>query len=80
MINAAKSYGVKAVNPGGVTAWKWGKNASKMNEVVTGYSSLTPAMIVGGLARICDDLGLPHPMHLHCNNLGAPGNVPRWKP
>ncbi len=75
MINAAKSYGVKAVNPGGVTAWKWGKNASKMNEVVTGYNSLTPAMIVGGLARICDDLGLPHPMHLHCNNLGAPGNI-----
>ena len=21
-----------------------------------------------------DDLGLPHPLHLHCNNLGAPGN------
>ncbi len=24
---------------------------------------------------IVDELGLPHPMHLHCNNLGAPGNV-----
>ena len=21
-----------------------------------------------------DELGLPHPLHLHCNNLGAPGN------
>ena len=21
------------------------------------------------------ELGLPHPLHLHCNNLGAPGNV-----
>lgn len=75
LIHAAKSWGVKAVNPGGVAAWKWGKNASRMNEVVTGYNSLTPAMIVGGLARICDELGLPHPMHLHCNNLGAPGNI-----
>jgi formylmethanofuran dehydrogenase subunit A len=27
------------------------------------------------LARICDDLGLPHPMHLHCNHLGLPGNI-----
>lgn len=75
LINAAKSYGIKAVNPGGVAAWKWGKNASRMNEVVTGYKSLTPAHIVGGLARIVDELGLPHPVHLHCNNLGAPGNI-----
>jgi formylmethanofuran dehydrogenase subunit A len=22
-----------------------------------------------------DQLGLPHPLHLHCNNLGAPGNA-----
>ena len=28
-----------------------------------------------GLAQIVDELGLPHPMHLHCNNLGVPGNV-----
>jgi formylmethanofuran dehydrogenase subunit A len=27
MIWAAKAYGVKAVNPGGVTAWKFGKDA-----------------------------------------------------
>ena len=27
---AAKTYGVKAVNPGGVAAWKWGKNAKSL--------------------------------------------------
>ena len=27
------------------------------------------------LARIVDELGLPHPMHLHQNNLGVPGNI-----
>ena len=32
-------------------------------------------MIVSSLAKMCDELGLPHPMHLHCNNLGMPGNV-----
>ena len=36
---------------------------------------MTPAKIIAGLASIVDDLGLPHPLHLHCNNLGAPGNV-----
>src|SRR5581483_5785441 len=39
------------------------------------YSKVTPANIVAGLAGIVDDLNLPHPLHLHCNNLGAPGNV-----
>jgi formylmethanofuran dehydrogenase subunit A len=72
---AAKSYGVKAVNPGGVATWKYGKDASALNEPLDGYGQLTPGDIIAQLARICDDLGLPHPMHLHCNHLGLPGNI-----
>lgn len=72
---AAKSYGIKAVNPGGVAAWKWGKDAKQLTSPIEGYNKLTPGAIVTQLARICDDLGLPHPIHLHCNNLGAPGNI-----
>jgi formylmethanofuran dehydrogenase subunit A len=72
---AAKAYGVKAVNPGGVAAWKWGKDAKGLFEPVPGYDTLTPAQIIAALAGIVDGLGLPHPLHLHCNNLGAPGNV-----
>jgi formylmethanofuran dehydrogenase subunit A len=72
---AAKSYGIKAVNPGGVAAWKWGDDAKQLTSPIAGYRNLTPGGIVTQLARICDDLGLPHPMHLHCNNLGAPGNI-----
>jgi formylmethanofuran dehydrogenase subunit A len=75
LIWAAKTYGVKAVNPGGVAAWKWGKNARSLSEPVEGYRNVTPATIIGSLAGIIDDLGLPHPLHLHCNNLGMPGNV-----
>jgi formylmethanofuran dehydrogenase subunit A len=71
---AAKGYGVKAVNPGGVAAWKWGKDAKGLYEPVPGYRKVTPAQIIPALARIVDELGLPHPLHLHCNNLGAPGN------
>ena len=75
LIWAAKAYGVKAVNPGGVAAWKWGKNASLLHEPIYGYQRVTPAKVISGLAEIVDDLGLPHPVHLHCNNLGLPGNV-----
>jgi formylmethanofuran dehydrogenase subunit A len=71
---AAKAYGVKAVNPGGVAAWKWGKDAKGLYEPVPGYRTVTPAQIISALARIVDELALPHPLHLHCNNLGAPGN------
>jgi len=75
LVWAAKVYGVKAVNPGGVAAWKWGKNARALHEPIEGYRQLTPAQIISGLAGIAQDLELPHPLHLHCNNLGIPGNV-----
>src|SRR4030095_10583017 len=75
LVWAAKAYGVKAVNPGGVAAWKWGKNASALFEPVEGYQKVTPALIIDSLAKIVERLGLPHPLHIHCNNLGVPGNV-----
>ncbi len=75
LIWAAKGYGVKAVNPGGVAAWKWGKDAKVLSHPVEGYSKVTPATIIESLATIVDALELPHPVHLHCNNLGAPGNI-----
>jgi formylmethanofuran dehydrogenase subunit A len=74
LIWAAKVYGVKAVNPGGVAAWKWGKDAKTLSAPVEGYSKVTPAKIIASLAGIVEELRLPHPLHLHCNNLGAPGN------
>jgi len=75
LVWAAKAYGVKAVNPGGLVAWKSGKNASTLSAPVEGYRRVTPALIIAALAAIVDDLRLPHPLHLHCNNLGVPGNV-----
>lgn len=72
---AAKAYGIKAVNPGGVAGWKWGKDCKGLSDIVPGYKKVTPAKIIAALAQIADDLNLPHPVHLHCNNLGAPGNA-----
>ncbi|MFO1022989.1 MAG: formylmethanofuran dehydrogenase subunit A [Planctomycetales bacterium] len=33
-----------------------------------------PRQIVQGVARAVGELGMPHPVHIHCNNLGIPGN------
>src|SRR5439155_1307569 len=38
LIWAAKAYGVKAVNPGGIVNWKFGRNANSLTEPVDGYT------------------------------------------
>lgn len=74
LLGAAKGYGVKLVNPGGVEAWKaGGGNVSSIDEEVPGFG-VTPRQIIVGLAQAAMDLGLPHPVHIHANNLGLAGN------
>jgi formylmethanofuran dehydrogenase subunit A len=38
------------------------------------HFDVTPRQIIGGVAQASAELGLPHPVHIHCNNLGLPGN------
>src|SRR5690606_35820048 len=45
------------------------------DEALPGYDGVTPRRIVQAIASAADELGLPHPMHIHCNNLGVPGNA-----
>src|SRR5205807_6793225 len=74
LLAAAKGYAVKLVNPGGVEMWKGGAdNVHGLDEKVEHFG-VTPRQIITSLARAAADLGLPHPVHVHCNNLGLPGN------
>ncbi len=73
LLGAAKGYGVKVVNPGGIERWKQGTgNVVSIDDRVDPFG-VTPRTIMTGLARAIDELGLPHPMHLHGLNLGIPG-------
>jgi formylmethanofuran dehydrogenase subunit A len=74
MVRAARAYAVKVVNPGGIAAWKQGELVSGLDERIPGYD-VTPREIIRAIAGAVDEIGLPHPMHLHCNNLGMPGNA-----
>ena len=75
LLNAAQGFGVKVVNPGGVERWKQGTgNAATLDDPVDGFG-VTPRGILTGLARAVDELGLPHPVHLHGLNLGLPGSA-----
>jgi formylmethanofuran dehydrogenase subunit A len=73
LLSATKGYGIKAVNPGGIENWKWGKNVAGLDDLVISYG-VTPRQIITTLIQVIEELGLPHPLHLHCNNVGLPGN------
>ena len=73
LLRATRGYAVKLVNPGGVENWKYGKNVSKLDDLVNDFD-VTPRQILTALAAVNEELKLPHTIHLHCNNLGVPGN------
>lgn len=75
LLGAAGAYAVKIVNPGGVEAWKTGqRNVTGLDEEVSGRK-VTPRAILETLTDAANRLGLPHPVHIHCNNLGVAGNA-----
>ncbi len=75
LLSSAKGYAAKLVNPGGVEVWKSRAvgNVHTLDDIVAPYN-VTPRQIIETVARSVDELRLPHSVHLHCNNLGLPGN------
>ncbi len=75
ILEATRAYGIKVVNPGGVETWKQGgKKIAALDDAVPGFD-VTPRQIINELTGVVDELGLPHPVHLHGLNLGLPGNA-----
>jgi formylmethanofuran dehydrogenase subunit A len=73
LLKATGGYAVKLVNPGGVEMWKSLKNAHTLDDEVIHFG-VTPRQIIQSLAEASMELHLPHPVHIHCNNLGIAGN------
>jgi formylmethanofuran dehydrogenase subunit A len=74
LLSAGRGYAVKLVNPGGVEVWKEGGDNIHDLDGQVEHFGVTPRQIITSLAQTAMDLGLPHPVHIHCNNLGLPGN------
>lgn len=75
LLGATGAYAIKIVNPGGVEAWKSGqRNVSGIDDVLATHG-VSPRSILETLTDAANQLQLPHPVHIHCNNLGLPGNV-----
>ncbi len=73
-INAAKALGVKVVNPGGISAFKFNQRKLDVDQAHVHYG-ITPRRVVHTLARALAELGIPHALHIHASNLGVPGNI-----
>jgi formylmethanofuran dehydrogenase subunit A len=73
-LNATHCIGIKVVNPGGISAFKFNQRRLDLDEKHPRYG-VTPRDILRVLSRAVHELGVPHPLHVHSSNLGLPGNV-----
>jgi formylmethanofuran dehydrogenase subunit A len=75
LLQSTGGYAVKIVNPGGIEAWKAGqRNVTGLDDPIGGRK-VTPRAILETLADAASALRLPHPVHIHANNLGVAGNA-----
>ncbi len=72
-LHATQAIGIKVVNPGGISAFKFNQRKLDLDEHHA-YYNVTPRDILKTLSRAVHELGVPHPLHVHANNLGVPGN------
>jgi formylmethanofuran dehydrogenase subunit A len=75
LLQSTGGYAIKVVNPGGIEAWKTGQRNLTAIDDTLGGRKVTPRAILETLADAANDLRLPHPVHIHANNLGRPGNA-----
>ena len=73
-LHASQAIGIKVVNPGGISAFKFNQRFLDLDEN-NPYYHVTPRDILKVLSRAVYELGIPKPLHVHGNNLGVPGNV-----
>lgn len=73
-LHATRCLGVKVINAGGANAFKWNVRSFGLDDEVP-YYGVSSRRILEVLQRAVVELGVPHPIHVHCNNLGTPGNV-----
>ena len=73
-LSSSHCIGIKVVNPGGISAFKFNQRKLDVDEEHV-YYHVTPRQIIKVLAQALSDLGVTHPLHVHGCNLGVPGNV-----
>jgi formylmethanofuran dehydrogenase subunit A len=71
-VSSTRALGVKVINAGAAAAFKENVRTFSLDDTVPWYG-VSSRKIVKTLQASVERLGIPHPLHVHCNNLGAPG-------
>lgn len=73
LLQVAGGYAVKLVNPGAGYAWKNNHVNLGLDDPI-GWKDLTQRKIIKAVVAAVNQMGFPHPVHLHARKLGQPGN------
>jgi formylmethanofuran dehydrogenase subunit A len=71
---ATRSLGLKVINAGGAAAFKENVRVFSFDDIVPSFG-VSSRTIVKALQHAVSALGVPHPLHVHCNNLGIAGSA-----
>ncbi len=74
MVASSAAMAIKVVNAGGIDAFKFNQRQLNVDEVHPALP-VRPRDILWSLSTAAEELGLAHPLHVHCSNLGTPGNI-----
>lgn len=73
-VSRSRALGVKVINAGASAAFKENIRTFSFDDVVPSYG-VSSRRIVEVLQASVGRLGIPHPLHVHTNNLGVAGNA-----
>lgn len=73
-VASTRALGVKVINAGAAAAFRENVRSFSFDDVVPLYG-VSSRRIVKTLQSAVARLGVPHPLHVHCNNLGAAGSA-----
>lgn len=73
-VSRSRALGVKVINAGASAAFKENIRTFSFDDVVPSYG-VSSRRIVEVLQASVGRLGIPHPLHVHANNLGVAGNA-----
>jgi len=73
-LDSTKCLGLKVINAGGTEFFKRGGEVFNLDDIVP-YYGVSSRKILTTLNKANEDLKIKHPLHVHCNNLGVPGNI-----
>ena len=74
VLDSTRCLGIKTINAGGAAAFKDNVRRFDLDDVVPSYGVSSRTILIA-LQDAVAALGVRHPLHVHCNNLGIPGAV-----